>query len=244
MKEQDYILFESYLSEALSKDEVTSFEARLKSEPEFNQAFNTYKELNSFLVHKFENEEASTEFQDNLMSISNSYFEKQEAPKKVVQFKPWQYAMAASVALLVGIFMFNNFSNPSFNDYNNYESISFTVRGANDDLLQTAQEAFNNRDFASAEVAFNQLIEEDDNNAELKLYRAISNIELNNFEMADNILKELSSRNSAFKNKATWYLALSKLKQENKDACLEILKTIQEEADDYKQAQKLIKKLD
>lgn len=244
MQEQDYILFESYLSEALSKDEVTSFEARLKSEPEFNQAFNTYKELNSFLVHKFENEEASTEFQDNLMSISNSYFEKQEAPKKVVQFKPWQYAMAASVALLVGIFMFNNFSNPSFNDYNNYESVSFTVRGANDDLLQTAQEAFNNRDFASAEAAFNQLNEEDDNNAELKLYRAISNIELNNFEMADNILKELSSGNSAFKNKATWYLALSKLKQENKDACLEILKTIQEEADDYKQAQKLIKKLD
>jgi hypothetical protein len=244
MKEQDYILFESYLSEALSKDEVTSFEARLKSEPEFNQAFNTYKELNSFLEHKFENEEASTEFQDNLKSISNSYFEKQEAPKKVIQFKPWQYAMAASVALLVGIFMFNNFSNPSFNDYNNYESVSFTVRGANDDLLKTAQEAFNNKDFASAEVAFKKLIEKDENNAELKLYRAISNIELNNFEMADNILKELSSGNSAFKNKATWYLALSKLKQENKDACLEILKTIQEEADDYKQAQKLIKKLD
>tara|TARA_R110002049_G_scaffold65035_1_gene170886 strand:- start:167 stop:901 length:735 start_codon:yes stop_codon:yes gene_type:complete len=244
MKNENYILFESYLSNALPKDEVVAFEYRLKTEPEFNQAFNTYKELSSFMAHKFENEDASTAFQDNLKSISNTYFEKHEAPKKIIQFKPWQYAMAASVALLMGIFMFNNFSNPSYNDFNNYENISLTVRGESDDLLQTAERAFNNKEFAKAEVAFEQLITADASNAEIKLYSGISNIELNNFVTADKLLADLGLGNSAYKNKAKWYLALSKLKQENYDASLEILKTIPEDTEDYEQVQKLIKKLD
>jgi tetratricopeptide (TPR) repeat protein len=244
MKNEDYILFEAYLSNELSKDEVAAFESRLKTEPEFNQAFTTYQELSSFLEHKFENEDATTAFQNNLKTISNAYFEKQVKPKKVIQFKPWQYAMAASVALLIGIFMFNNFSNPSFSDYNDYETVSFTVRGEQDELFKTAEIAFNNKDFAKAEEAFKQLIEEDENNAELKLYSGISNVELNNFETADKLLADLGLGNSAYKNKATWYLALSKLKQKNEAACLEILKTIPEDADDYEQAQKLIKKLD
>lgn len=244
MENQNYILFETYLSDELSNDEVAEFESRLKNEPELNQAFQTYKELSSFLEHKFANEETSTSFQDNLKNISNNYFEKQVAPKKVIRFKPWQYGMAASVALLIGIFVFNNFSNPTYNDFNDYENISLSVRGTSDDLLQTAEIAFNHKDFAKAETAFKQLIAEDENNSEIKIYSAISNIELNNFELADSLLLDLKEGNSAYKNKAIWYLALSKLKQKNYDACLKILKTIPEEADDFKKAQKLIKKLD
>ena len=244
MDDQNYILFESYLSKGLSQDEINAFESRLKNESDFNQAFKTYKELVSFLEHKFENEAASTAFQNNLETISNTYFEKQETAKKVVRFKPWQYAMAASVVLLIGIFTFNNFSNPTFSDYNNYEVISLTVRGAEDDLLKEAENAFNNKDFAKAETVFRNLIERDSDNLELLLYASIANIELGNYEIADTILQDLRSGNSAYKNKATWYLALSKLKQKDHDACLEILRAIPEDADDYKEAQKLINKLE
>ena len=41
-----------------------------------------------------------------------------------------------------------------------------------------------------------------------------------------------------------WYLALSKLKQDNLEACKNVLKNISEDAEDYKQAQKLLNKLD
>ena len=244
MKDQNYILFESYLSKELSQDEIIAFESRLKNESDFNQAFNTYKELASFLEHKFENEGTSTAFQNNLKTISNTYFEKQETAKKVVRFKPWEYAMAASIALLIGVFTFNNFSDPTFSDYNNYETISLTVRGGEDALLKEAENAFNNKDFAKAEVVFRNLIEADRNNLEWLLYASIANIELGNYEIADTILQDLRSGNSAYKNKATWYLALSKLKRKDHGACLEILRTIPEDADDYKQAQKLIHKLE
>ena len=52
MQDQDYILFETYLLEELSQEDVASFESRLKTDSEFNEAFNSYKALSSFLEHK------------------------------------------------------------------------------------------------------------------------------------------------------------------------------------------------
>lgn len=244
MQDQDYILFENYLLGDLSKEDINAFELRLETDSKFKESFKTYKELSSFLEHKFENEEASTAFQNSLKNISKTYFEKQDSPKKIVHFKPWQYAMAASVALLVGIVFFNNFSSPIYGDYANYDSISLTVRGDEDALQKTAETAFNAKDFAKAEEAFKSLLVADKDNVELQFYRAVSNIELNNFELAEKTLTSISKGQSVYKNKAIWYLALSKLKQEEYDDCLEILKTIPEDADEYNEAQKLIKKLD
>ncbi|GAA3601412.1 hypothetical protein Q4Q39_12775 [Flavivirga amylovorans] len=244
MEDQNYILFESYLSKELSQEEVSAFESRLKNESDFNQAFNIYKELSSFLEHKFEGESISTAFQNNLKTISNTYFEKQKPSKKVIRFKPWQYAIAASVALLIGVVTFNNLSNPTFNDYNNYETISLTVRGGDESLLKTAENAFNSKDFAKAEAAFTELIAMDDSKNELQLYRGITLLELDKFDEADSLFSKLSNTASVYKNKAIWYLALSKLKQQDYNACLELLKRIPEDAEDYKQAEKLISKLE
>ena len=58
------------------------------------------------------------------------------------------------------------------------------------------------------------------------------------------LLKDLSNGSSAYKQKAIWYLALSKLKQNDDAVCLDILRTISEDSEDYKRAQKLINKLD
>ncbi|MEN3323522.1 hypothetical protein VP395_07270 [Mariniflexile soesokkakense] len=244
MQDQDYILFENYLLGNLSKEDVIAFENRLESDSKFKESFNTYIELTSFLKDKFEGEVASNAFQNNLKNISQSYFEKQEAPKKQMRFKPWLYATAASVVLLISIVLFNNLSAPVYQDYANYDSISLTIRGEQDALLHTAENAFNNKDFAKAEEAFKSLMVLDKDNAELQFYSAVSNIELDKFEKAEILLANLIKGQSVFKNKAIWYLALSNLKQKEFDDCLEILKTIPEGADDYDRAQKLIKKLD
>lgn len=244
MNEQDYILFEDYLLEALSETDKNAFETRLETDSKFNESFITYKELTSFLEDKFENEETTNAFQNNLNDISKNYFDTQKAPKKVISFKSWQLAIAASVLLLIGISIFNNFSSPVYEDFANYESISLTVRGEQDALLKTAETAFNKKDFAKAEAAFKSLLLMEKENTEVKYYSALANIELNKFETADNLLMDLGNGQSAFKNKAIWYLALSKLKQNELDDCLEILKTIPEDADDFENAQKLIKKLD
>ncbi len=246
MQDQDYILYENYLSGDMSKKDIVSFEDRLKTDSEFNQSFQLYKETSSFLKHTFENEDERTKFKENLQKISRSHFSKtlDNQVKKTKTFNLYKYAIAACVVLLFGFFMFNQFSTPTYSDYSNYGTISLTVRGENDALLQTAESAFNNKDFAKADKAFKSLIVLDENNTELKLYRAIANIELDNFETADTLLDSLQKGNSVYKYKATWYLALSKLKQHETEECTAILKTIPEDTEEYEAAQKLIKKLD
>ncbi|TYA74499.1 tetratricopeptide repeat protein [Seonamhaeicola marinus] len=248
MDDKNYILFESYLSGELSTDEIKAFELRLKNESELKQALNTYKELSSFLEHKFENEEESKAFESNLKKISNQYFDKEDtASTKTTTskvFKLYKYAIAACVAVLLGLFTFNELSSPSFNDYNDYETISLVVRGEQEELLKTAEDAFNKRNFTEANRTFGELINGDSQNMEYKLYQGITLVELNQFTKADNLLKVVAESPSVYKNKAIWYLGLSKLKQENYNECIDVLKLLPEDADDYDKAQKLIKKLD
>jgi len=243
MDDQDYILFEDYISSELSKDEVITFESRLKSDSKFKKSFNAYKELSRFLEHELGNKEGSKSFKDNLKSISDSYFEETTTSKKVINFNFYKYAVAASVALLIGFFVYNQFTNPSYNDFMTYDTVSLTVRGNQDDIKTKVEEAFNTRNFSEAETYFTQLLEIDDSNQELVLYKGVTLLEQDKFDEADALFGKLSQGDSAFKNKATWYLALSKLKQKEFDECMVVLKSIPEDAEDYKQAQKLIKKL-
>lgn len=248
MEKEHYILFENYLSNKLTNEELLNFELRLKTDLDFNELFNIYKNMSSFLENKYKDEENLKAFKENLKHVSNSHFNKEEN-KIVKQEKPkrlslYKYAIAASVVLLFGFFLFNQFSNPEYSDYSQYGTVSLTVRGSNSTLLKTAEEAFNNKDFTKADKVLENLINQDKNNSELKLYRAISNIELNNFKTSDVLLNDLRNGDSVYKYTAAWYLALSKLKQNNKDACIEILKTIPEDSDNYNQVKKLLNKLD
>jgi tetratricopeptide (TPR) repeat protein len=243
MDTQNYTLFEDYLNGTLTENEKISFESNLKNNTIFNEEFNTYKELSGFLEHKFQYEDASAAFQNNLTTISNKHFEKLKTPKRIIKFKTWQFAIAASLLLFFGIQYFSP-SSPSYNDFTSYDTISLVLRDSGNKLLTNAEVAFNAKNFIKAEQYFSQLLETDVNNNELKLYKAFSQIELNQFNEADTTLSILSKGNSVYKNKATWYLALSKLKQKEYAACITVLKTIDAEADDYKKAKKLLKKLE
>lgn len=249
MEEQDYILFEDYLSGNLDKDATNAFETRLETDKAFKQSFRIYKDISVHLDHEIGNEEKTMDFRVNLDSISHNYFSKLNAQQEEVETKKpfsfYKLAIAASIALLLGFFVFNQFSgDPSYSDFANYDQISLTVRGENDALLKEAETAFNTKNYEEAELLFNQILEEDSSNTEIQLYKSITLIETNQFSEADELLKAISEGNSIYKNKAMWYLALSKLKQDNLEACKNVLKNISEDAEDYKQAQKLLNKLD
>lgn len=243
MNDQDYIVFEGYISKTLSEKEITGFEDRLESDQAFKQAFNTYNELNEFLEQKFENQDASNAFKGNLDTISKSYFKTEKTVKRVARFTPWKYAIAASIVVLFGFFLFDNFSEPTYSDFSSHDNISLIERGTQASDVKTAETAFNSKDYSKADMAFKSLLELDNTNTEYQFYRAISNIELDKFDIAEGLLHSLKEGHSVYKHNAIWYLALSKLKQKKYDACIEILNIIPEEADDYKDAQKLLKKL-
>jgi hypothetical protein len=240
MNEERYILFGQYLENELSAEEKTIFEKQLAEDPEFASAFEIFRELNQHLENKFGNANDLKAFKKNLKSISKEHF-KTKKPK-VVAFKPWQYAIAASIAILVGLFVFQNI-NPSFDDYNNPEMATFIERGDVNENLKLAQDAFNAKNYKSA-IPYFEAVLNSTKSPEIQYFYAISLLEDNQFQKAETNLSELKSGTSIYKNKATWYLALLKLKQKDYKSCKVILETIPDDFEDYDQVQELLNELD
>lgn len=242
--EEEYLLFENYLAEELSDKERINFEDKIKSDKDFKISFSLYKETSRFLDNKFKNEANRIAFKKNLEKISDNYFEKNVSIKKTSRFKPWHYSIAASLLLIFSVYFYQNTKTPTYNDFANYNAIELATRSNQDHLIIEAEKAFNTKNFDIANSIFTQLLEKDENNTEIKLYNAFSLIELNNFTEADAVLKEISNGESTYREKAKWYLALSKLKQKEYDSCKVILETIPASANEYSDAQKLLSKLE
>jgi hypothetical protein len=240
MNEERYILFGQYLENELSTEEKVNFEKQLSEDTELASAFETFKELHLHLENKFGNSTELNAFKKNLKSISKEHFKTKKS--KVVAFKPWQYAIAASAAILVGLFVFQNI-NPSFEDYDNPEMATFTERGDVNENLKLAQDAFNAKNYKAAIPHFDAVLNST-KSPEIQYFYAVSLLEDNQFQKAETNLSELKSGTSIYKNKATWYLALSKLKQKDYKSCKEILQTIPDDFEDYDQVQELLNELD
>ncbi|MBX9807670.1 MAG: tetratricopeptide repeat protein, partial [Flavobacteriaceae bacterium] len=189
---------------------------------------------------KFGNEMELKAFKKNLKSVSKEHFKAKKS--KVVAFKPWQYTIAASVAVLVGLFVFQNI-NPSFDDYNNPEMATFIERGDVNENLKLAQDAFNTKNYKTAIPYFEGVLKVN-KTPEIQYFYAISLLEDNQFQKAESNLSELKSGTSIYKTKAAWYLALSKLKQKDYKSSKEILLTIPDDFEDYDQVQELLNELD
>jgi len=241
MNEERYIGFESYLNNEMPAEERTQFETQLQSDAELRASFNLYKETTQFLENKFSSE--TSDFKNNLKVISESNFSNKEKKEvKVISFKPWYYAVAATVTLMFGAWFFMQ-NDPQYGDYNQHENAYFTERGSIIKNLKLAQEAFNSKNYKVAVENF-EIVLKDYDKPEIRYFYAISLIEENRFVDAESNLTTIKNGKSVYKDKAIWYLALSNLKQKKMEECKTYLKQIPTDAEDYDKAQKLLKELD
>lgn len=242
MNEEFYISFESYLNNEMSQAEKQLFEQRLNSDNQFRESFNLYKETTALLENKFDSK--TIDFKENLKSISKSYFsEKEEDKSRVINFKPFYYAIAASVVLAFGTWFMMMQETPEYGDFNQHENAYFTERGSIIKNLRLAQNAFNEKNYKGAIENF-EIVLKDYDKPEVRFFYGISLLEENRYAEAEINFTTIQKGTSVYKDKATWYLALSKLKQNQFEACKNYIKQIPEDAEDYAKAQKLLNKLD
>ena len=242
MKEDRYILFEKFLNDELSEEEKKYFDLELHTNIDFKQEFEIYKNLNESLSSKFENEENETELRSTLNSLGKEFI-KDEKKGKLISMKRLRPLMvAASIALLIGFFLFNNGS-PVYSDFANHNNLELVVRSENNSAISKAEEAFNNKNYTTAFAQLTILEEQFPNDVEIKLHKGICLLELDKYSQAETVFNSISEGNSAFKNKAIWYKALTYLKQEQFDECKITLQTISESSEEFELAKKLLKKL-
>lgn len=207
-------LFISYLDNDLSTAERELFEKRLSEDSVFSEEFYEFKSIYAVLENRLSYQRASVletinQADTNYKSESATTIPK----KKVIEFRPWKYGIAATILLAVGLFLFNNFQKPSYSDYATHENISLTMRGNTDEIAKNAEIAFNAKNYEEALKYFNQLLSVSSENIQYQYYRSVALIEMNKYEDAETLLKDISKGNSVYASKATWLLALSSLKQ-------------------------------
>jgi hypothetical protein len=241
MNEERYIEFNQYLDNEMSIEERKTFEIKLSEDQEFASEFEIFEELNQHLSNKFGNSADLNAFKQNLNLISKEHFK--ASKPKVISLKSWHYSVAASVAILIGIFVFMQNNDPNFTDYNQHQNAYFTERGSVDKSLKLAQDAFNASNYKEAITNFNLVLKQNAS-PEIQLFYAIALLEDNQIQKAEVQLMDLKMGNSVFKNKAIWYLALSKLKLKDYKSCKEILNSIPKDYEDYDRVQELMKELD
>lgn len=248
MDPEVYHLFEKYLNNDLSDSEKTEFEKRISDDKEFAETFETYKEIYSGLEAKENRAEGEEALRQNLQAISDDFFEnrsKGEKVTKVIPMKRWVQLAAASVIIILGVtFFFNrDHSTPSYAQYAKYEPLALAERGTEDSLKVLSERYFNDKQYESASNVLEELLQKEPANTQAKLYLGIAFTETDQFDQAEKLFKEIQTGGSIFASKATWYLALTYLKQDRTEACKSSLMEIPESAEEYDQAQKLLGKL-
>ncbi len=243
--EEKYELFEKYCSQDLSVEDKATLDQILTEDESANQELKVYQELWSHLDSNFTTEKQQRELEDNVKQIGDSYFNTTTTPKKskVIQMPRWAYAVAASVALVFGVYFFNQ-GNPTYDDFATIPELSIGERSTSNEDAKNVEKAFNAGDYKAAENYFSSLLTEDPDNTQYQFYYGIVLLEQNKYANATTVFESLYNGNSVYRYRALWFEALNQLKQEKYESCAALLMKIPEDAEDYKQAQKLLKKLD
>ncbi|WP_109301559.1 hypothetical protein [Aquimarina sp. AU474] len=243
--EEKYELFEKYCNHELSSEERLMLDRIIKEDEAVEKELKLYQELHVHLDVGFTGEEEKNELENTLKKIGDSYFSnksiKQES--KIIKMPVWLYAVAASIAIVFGVYFFNQ-GDPAYSDYANIPELAIAQRSSAQEEVKKAENAFNAKKYAEAEKYLSVLISQDVNNIEYQFYYGISLLEQDKYKKTTKVFQKISQGNSIYNHKAIWFEALNQLKQGKHGECSELLKTIPESAEDYEIAQELLKKLD
>lgn len=238
MQEEIYQSFENYFNNEMILEDKIALESQLEKDADLKQKFDLYKETSVLLAQKFSVETKS--FKENLKNIAKENNSKKKS--KIVAFKPWYFMVAASIALFFGLLYINQ-PIAKYDDYNQHQNMNMVERGDVNKSLKLAQDAFNSKKYKEA-IKYFEVVLKQNPTPEIRYFYAISLLEDNRFVDSEILLNELSTGKTSFNNSATWYLALSKLKQQKPEECKKILKTIPTDYEDYDQVLKLLKEVD
>jgi hypothetical protein len=170
--------------------------------------------------------EAESDFDRNALSKNR------KSIKKIISSR---FVLPAAAAL-IGVFLLlkvllpsNNPDNLFVKYYEPVNAISPVTRSADaagTDSYAAAVESYNNKNYQAAAKAFSDAIMKDPMNISPRFFLGITQIELGNYNQAENILEDIISRQSEYIKEARWYLGLAYIKTGDRQKareCFEIL---------------------
>ncbi len=254
MEENLYTQIEDYLDHIMNDAERKSFEAELSRNPAMAEALEQVREARDRLQRMWQNETSDAQLEETLQRLGGEYFAA-GAVKKTgggagggKQFRlpmAWWALAAGTAAVVVAWLLLRPVSSEQlYAQYRDFQEASFTLMG-NDTTQQNAQtaaEAFNKRDYATASKALEAYLKTHPNELEAQLYSGLCDLELGRYNRAIPTFQKIrATPNNAWAEEATWYLALTYLRQNNRNQCIKTLRSIPQNSGRYGVAQQLLK---
>ncbi len=244
-KEINYLEIEDYLQGELTGEQLRNFKDKMNADVDFAKEVALYKDISNTLESRASNQKQENDLRNTLEDLETIHKQKIQIKKEVKIFRIKRYSkllVAASLVLFASLLWMNE-KKPVYGDFSNHPTMDLIVRGDSVTNFTKVQTAFNSNDYILAEQELQKILQVDGTKVELQLYLAIALLEQDKFSLAESILEKIKNGNSIYKNKAIWYLALSKLKQEDYKNATNFAKLLPKDAEDYDLAQKLLKKM-
>jgi len=211
MNKQDLLYL--YFSNSLTPEQEDLFQSLLESDAEFKAQF----EFESNLKQVVKSQES------DVLKAKLKGFEREINKPTTSIFNYRKFAIAASIALLMGWFGYNSFFGTNYSslynsNFSEYPNTVYTItRGDTDNSLEReAFVAYESKDYQAAIDKF-ESIEDDAKKDYFNFYKAQAYLGLNDTENAQGLFKQVIQDNNQFVAESTWYMALTHLKQKDKD---------------------------
>lgn len=264
--ELNYYQIEQYIQGELSGKELLEFEVLLQKDEALRKKVNFYQYAESILTK----EQTATDVDADKMAkinpileeMRNQYFinktKETEPPTKETKPKPSTIkrllpyaALAAAAAMLIffALPFLQNKSNTEIAEANfKLYPLGINQMGGDDldQVFKQAQSNYNKGNFEEANKQFSIFLTENPKAPEVWLAKGCAAFKSDETDTAlESFNKVIEIDDSGISHpNANWYLALCYLKKDDRDKAIHHLKKIKEEADNYKEAKRLLRKLE
>jgi len=245
MNEEKLLTVARYLEGDMEQEEKQGFEAKLQADIELQQILREYEDIHQTLKMQLAPDAQDQHVRQTLQQLNQQYFKTEGLPAKteakVFSIKTYLKWISVAAVLIIGLLVWAPWSVDLYEQYAISRQMSVAERGiGQEEPLGQAATLFNKKDYAAARKILQRQYMENPNNPLLSYYFSITLIETGQEYEARTVLMKLSEGESAFKYDATYYVALSFLKEDKKNETIEWLKKIPEGTANYNKAQELI----
>ena len=163
-------------------------------------------------------------------------------------FKKWLAAAAAILVIVLGTvyILTNKKTTPEklYAGYAEHTAIKIQLRGNTaDSLAGLAADKFNNKQYGEALPLLQAYVKQRPDDIQMHISLGICYLEMNRFTDAEQIFSMIASGKTAYAETASWYLALTALKQKDIEKCRSILNRIPQTSTWYNKARSLLEEL-
>lgn len=244
----DDVQIERYLNNELSAEERNAFELQMQQDSLFAERVKVY----THIYNEIEDTGNELPLRQTLETNNKKYFQQskqeQSATPVIKRQRVVLITMLAAAVILFFIlrplFTGTQTTKEIFEEYNNFQKISFAQRSQeNNDTLLLIENLYNNKNFDSALqkiISWNSIHDD----TEIKMVEGRTLLFLNKYPEAIEIFEQVNKGTSSLKNEALFYAGLSYLGKGNADSCIIKLKAIPADAGVYLKAVEVINKIE